>query len=225
MPGDAAPVNDFTSSLANFGAGRKNSFRLSRRLARECRGRNTSALAWSGILGCLTVRRYFRLAKKPWKASFRGTARLGTESPGRSFTPSWGDGFKSGWGISFNIMVSPHGAVLRFEFGAVYPIFYCPVPSVRRGGDASESPAPDRCCWRKAIPLLVSRISGHVGKLTATQGCRDLNFALRRSNFKQAISPFTSRTSPAAGALTLRVMPRHHLSSAQNLIFKISNSN
>src|SRR6202035_3049057 len=115
MPGDTAPVNDFTSSLANFGAGRKNSFKLSTRLARECRGRNTPALAWSGILGCLSVRRYFRLAKKPWKASFRGTARLGTESLGRSFTPSWGDGFKSGWGISFNIMVSRHGAVLRLD--------------------------------------------------------------------------------------------------------------
>src|SRR6202035_302846 len=115
MPGDTAPVNDFTSSLANFGAGRKNSFKLSTRLARECRGRNTPALAWSGILGCLSVRRYFRLAKKPWKASFRGTARLGTESLGRSFTPSWGDGFKSGWGISFNIMVSRHGAVLRLN--------------------------------------------------------------------------------------------------------------
>ena len=25
-------------------------------------------------------------------------------------------------------MVSRHGAVLRFEFGAVYPISYCPVP-------------------------------------------------------------------------------------------------
>jgi hypothetical protein len=156
MPDDAAPVNDFTSSLANFGAGRKNSFRLSTRLARECRGRKTPALAWSGIFGCLSVRRYFRLAKKPWKASFRGTARLGTESPGRSFTPSRRDGFKSGLGISFNIMVSRYGAVLRFEFGAVYPISCCLVPSVRPSGDASESPAPGRCCRRRAIPLLVN---------------------------------------------------------------------
>jgi hypothetical protein len=53
-------------------------------------------------------------------------------------------------------MVSRHRAVLRFEFGAVYPISYCPVPSVRPSGDASESPAPDRCCRRKAIPLLVN---------------------------------------------------------------------
>src|SRR5579862_1683497 len=164
MPGESAPVNDFTSLLANFGAGRKNSFRLSTRLARECRGRNTPALAWSGIFGCLSVRRYFRLANKPWKAGFRGTARLGTESPGRSFTPSWGDGFKSCWGISFNIMVSRHRAVLGLEFGEVYPIFYGPVPSVRLKGDVYEPPVEP------------ARITGHVGKLTHHPTTRSLEF-------------------------------------------------
>src|SRR5215469_8799164 len=117
IPGEAIPLNEDEAMPVDFGAGRKNSFRLSMKLARKGRTRavpSASVLVFSAF----AVRRYVKLAKTPSETTFLGSAKLGTDSLARRFAPQRREACKFGWAIKFNMLLAYRG-MHRSEFVAV----------------------------------------------------------------------------------------------------------
>src|SRR5215470_5543876 len=117
IPGEAIPRNEDEAMPVDFGAGRKNSFRLSMKLARKGCARAFPAASVL-LFSAFAVRRYVKLAKTPSETTFLGSAKLGTDSLVRRFAPQRGEPCKFGWAINFN-MLRAYRAIHRSEFVAV----------------------------------------------------------------------------------------------------------